>query len=788
MIGRTLGHYRVVEKIGAGGMGEVYRARDERLERDVAVKVLPAGTLADEAARKRFRKEALALSKLNHPNIATIFDFDTQQGVDYLVMEHISGETLADKLKAGPLPESQVLRVGAQVAEGLEAGHREGIVHRDIKPGNLRLTPDGRVKILDFGLAKAMRPASEVTAATTTESLTQTQAIVGTLPYMAPEQLRGEPIDARSDIYAAGAVLYEMATGQRPFPQTQAAELTGAILHQAPRPPRELHSRCSPGFERIILKALAKDPGERYQRAAEARAALEAIATGAVAPWVGLKYALGRRRALAITAGVVLLVVAAVALNFGNLRERLFGIGPAKIDAIAVLPLANLSGDPEQDYLAEGMHEALITDLAKLSGLRRVIARTSVMRYRGTDKPLPQIARELGVDAVITGSVVREGDRVRITAQLINARTEEHVWAERYERDLRDVLTLQNEIVSSIARQIELKLTPADAARLARAHRVNPEAYEFYLRGRFHSDKRTPESLKKGLEYFQAAIDSDPAYALGYVGLADTYRLSGSYAVLPPDEAYPRAKTALVKALELDDTLAEAHNSLANAYYDDFDWEAAEREFQRALELNRNYPTAHHQYAVYLGSLGRHEEAIKEIKRARELDPLSPVIRGAQLGILFHARKYDETIEEGEKALEAEPPFLYFHKGAAYIEKRMFDKGVAEFEQQAVVSPSPAVMARVGYAYARAGRRAEAVKIVSELEQLSKREYVSSYDIALVYAGLGDKTESLAWLERAYENKEGVMWLHFLRVSPCFDGLRDDPRFQDLLRRMNFPD
>jgi len=785
MIGRTLGHYRVLEKIGAGGMGEVYRAHDERLDRDVALKVLPASSFADQTARARLLREARTASKLNHPHICTIHEVGEADGQAYIAMELVEGRPLSELVSGQALPTERVVRYGQQIADALAHAHERGVVHRDLKSANVVITAEGRAKVLDFGLAKRLREEELEEVTRSQASLTAEGAVMGTLAYMAPEQLRGQAADARTDIWALGVVLHEMLAGERPFQGNSGYELSAAILREKPGP---LPAKVPVPVRAVVERCLAKEAGERYQQAAEVRAALEAIATGAVAPWAGLRYALRRRQALAITAAVVVFVVAAVAANVGGLRERLFGASPAKIESIAVLPLANLSGDPQQDYFADGMHEALITDLAKLSGLRRVIARSSVMRYRETDKPLPQIAGELGVDAVLTGSVLRSGERVRITAQLINARTEEHLWAERYERELRDVLTLQNEIVSSIARQIELKLTPAEAARLARARPVNPEAYEFYLRGRFHSDKRTPESLKKGLEYFQAAIDSDPAYALGYVGLADTYRLTGSYAVLPPNEAYPRAKTALVKALELDDTLAEAHASLATSHWDDFDWQAAEREFQRALELNPNYPTAHHQYAVYLAASGRHQEAIKEIKRARELDPLSPVIRGAQLGILFHARKYDETIEEGEKALEAEPPFLYFHKGAAYIEKRKFDKGVAEFEQQATVSPTPAVLARLGYAYARVGRRAEAVKIVSELEELSKREYVSSYDIALVYAGLGDKTESLAWLERAYENKEGVMWLHFLKVSPSFDGLRVDPRFQALLRRMNFPE
>lgn len=377
--------------------------------------------------------------------------------------------------------------------------------------------------------------------------------------------------------------------------------------------------------------------------------------------------------------------------------------------------------------------------------------------------------------------------RVRITAQLIDPATEQPLWAERYERELRDVLSLQSELTQAIASRIQLKLAPAEQTRLAAPRPVNPKAYEFYLKGQFYLAKRDAADLTKALENFRSAVDTDPHYALGYAGLADAYRAFGSYGTMPPNEAYPRAKAALSTALEIDDTLAEAHVQLAASHYDDFDWQGAEREFRRALELNPNYPTAHHQYAVYLGAAGRQEEAIREIQRARELDLLSPVIRGAQVGILFHARKYDEAIDEGRKALDLDPPFIWFHVGAAYIEKGMLEKGVAEFEREAANRRTPTVIARLGYAYARVGRRAEAIKLLRELLELSKREYVPSYEVALTYAGLGEKTESLAWLERSYEHREGIMWLHFLKVSPCFDGLRSDPRFQNLLRRMNFP-
>ncbi|MGH9580869.1 MAG: protein kinase domain-containing protein [Terriglobales bacterium] len=497
MVGQTLGHYRILEQIGAGGMGVVYRAHDERLERDVALKVLPPGTLVDEATRKRFRKEALTLSKMNHPNIETVFDFNTQDGVDFLVMELIPGITLDQKVVAGALAEKDVLRFGQQLAEGLAAAHEQAIIHRDLKPGNLRVTPDGRLKILDFGLAKLVQPVSDVAL---TNSLTETQSVTGTLPYMAPEQLRGEAADARSDIWAAGAVLYELATGRRPFDAKLSTALAGDIQHTPPPSLRQLKPALSPKLEDIILKCLEKDPENRYQSARDVGVDLRRLGTAAIPSAVGPVVPVWPlwRRALPVAVIALAVVVAVVAgLVGGRLRERLLGKAtPPRIESLAVLPLENMSGDPGQEYFADGMTEALIAELSKIRALK-VISRTSVMQYKGARKPLPEIARELNVDAVIEGSVVRDGDRVRITAQLIYAPADQHLWVESYERDLKDVLALQDEVARSIASEIKVKLTPEEQAHLTSARSVNPEAYELYLKGRHHWNKRTEEELKK---------------------------------------------------------------------------------------------------------------------------------------------------------------------------------------------------------------------------------------------------------------------------------------------------
>jgi eukaryotic-like serine/threonine-protein kinase len=794
MIGQILGHYRILEKIGAGGMGVVYRARDERLDRDVALKVLPAGALADDAARRRFRKEALVLAKLAHPNIAMIFDFDTQEGVDFLAMEYVAGQSLAQKLNEGVLPEKEALTLGAQVAAALEEAHEQGVVHRDLNPRNILVTSKGQAKVLDFGLAKLLRLPG---ASEATQSFAEADGVAGTLPYMAPEQLRGETLDGRTDIYALGCVFYEMAARRRPFTGDSAPRLTDEILHQAAVSPRAVNARVSPQFETVILKCLAKDPEDRYQSAKELSVDLRRLASPSTpAPTeakAGRARANWRRWAMGGGAGAIaiaaLVVALTIMLNFGGVRDRLLGkTGAQHIRSLAVLPLENLSRDPEQDYFADGMTEQLITDLAQISALK-VISRTSVMQYKGAHEPLPQIAQELGVDAVVEGSVQRSGDRVRITAQLIDARADRHLWARSYERDLRDVLAMQDEVAQAIANELEIELAPHGQDRLASSRPVDPEAYEFFLKGRYYSSKRAGKEVEKSIEYFQKAIEKDPKYAPAYAGLADAYALLGYRGNLPSSEALAKGKASALKAVELDDSLAEAHASLAFiAETLEWDWPTAEREYKRALELNPGYAEGHNWYAGFLMYQGRFEEGIAEAKRARELDPLSLAINTALGGRLLLAGRENEAIEQIERTLEMDPNFAPAHNelGWAYLSRGKNQEAIAEFQRGLEISGSdPDESVDLGFAYAVMGKRDEAKRILAKLKTKREHSFVSPAALGILYGALGEKDEAFAWLEKAYELRDPQ--LTYLKVGPKFVPLRSDPRFQDLLLRMGLP-
>jgi TolB-like protein/Tfp pilus assembly protein PilF len=786
MIGQTLGHYRILEKVGAGGMGVVYRAHDEQLERDVALKVLPSGTLSDNPSRRLFRKEALALAKLSHPNIETIYEFDTQDGIDFLVMEYVPGKTLAERLGSGALPEKEVVALGMQIVAALEQAHERGIVHRDLKPRNIAITERGQAKVLDFGLAKLLPKVNEVDAA---DTLTDTQPGAGTLPYMPPEQLQGESVDARADIYTIGAVLYEMATDRRAFPEELPSRVIDAILHHPPVAPRALNPRISPELERIILKCLDKDPARRFQSAKELSVDLRRLGTtsGATADTALILPApdvLKRATRLAAyaVAGLLAFAVLMTGLNVSGWRDRLLGRPrPALIRSLAVLPLENRSHDPEQDYFADGMTDELITELAKLNAVR-VISRTSVMRFKNTDKSMPEIARSLNVDAVVEGSVQRVGDRVKINARLLQARTDQELWARSYERDLSDVLGLQHEVAEAIAGSIEVTLAPASGSR--KLHSVDPEAHEAYLKGLYYWNKRTPEGLKRALQYFQQAIDKDPNYALAYAGLSYAYAFAPELG-LPSQNAKEKQKAAALKAVALDDSLPEAHTSLAAALEDEWNWIGAEIQYKRAIELNPNYATARHWHSIYLSTLSRHEEAVAEAKRALDLDPLSLIIQANLGGRYLRAGRYAEAIQECQKALDMDSSFVIGHDcvGFGYLQTGRPQEAIAEFQAAVRLSHGdPESVSGLGYAYAISGKLREAGNVVNQMKNPAKGEYLPAYYIAVVEAGLGRKDEALTWLERAFANRSAE--LPFSNTEPMLISLRSEPRFRALQNGM----
>jgi serine/threonine-protein kinase len=746
--------------------------------------------VANQSVRKRLRKEAQALSKLNHPNIEILFELGSMEGAEFLVVEYVPGVTLGARLAQGPLPEREIARLGVQLANGLAAAHSQGIVHCDLKPGNLRITPDGRLKILDFGIAKSLRVTRETSKYdVTTESTTGDQALAGTLPYMAPEQLRFEPADARSDLYAAGAVLYEMGTGQRAFRDGVAPRLSDAILHQPAVPPRALNAGVSLELERIILKCLQKEPENRYQSAAELEVDLRQLAPLELPRWGrGVRPRPVWRRHPGVATALAL-VLSAILAGLGVWKwweQQAGGAAPGQIQSLAVLPLQNLSGDPQKDYYADGMTDLLIADLSQISALRRVISRTTMMQYKGTRKPLPQIARELSVDAVIEGSVLSSGDRVRITAQLIQGATDKHLWAKSYEGEARDVLKLQGDVASAVADEIRIALTPQERARLTSAAPVIPAAYDAYLKGRYHWHKWTEAEGQQARQYFEKAAQIDPNYASAYAGLADYY---WSTDALPPRVAMPKAKQYALKALEIDPTLAEAYTSLgAVRFLADWNWPEAERDFRRALELNPGDVEALRMYSAFLTAMGRAEKALVEIRRAQELDPRSIATQTTVGWTLYYARRYDQAVEQCGKILDSEPDSVGAHDclGLSYLAKGMYEKAIAECQRAVDLSHNDSNRAvDLARAHALAGNRAEARKALKELLARAKRSYVPPSLFAQIHLGLGEKKPGLAWLQTAYADRDA--YLARLKVDPAFDSLRSDPAFQDLTRRLGLP-
>ncbi|MDH3285305.1 MAG: protein kinase, partial [Acidobacteriota bacterium] len=715
VVGEHLAHYHLTEKIGEGGIGVVWKAVDTRLGRDVAIKMLSEELTSDEARVASIVREARTAASLNHPNILTVHSIEEDAGRRFIVMELVDGETLDNIVRDGGLELDRFFAIAIPLADAVAAAHDHGVIHGDLKPRNIMIGPDDHVTVLDFGLSRSCcLPAELETSADPTRSLPTLSRIAGTVQYMSPEQLKGATIDARSDLFSLGVVLYEMATGLRPFSGETAPAVIASLLRDEPRPLSEARRGLPRQLGRIIRNALDKDPGRRFHSAIDLRNDLQRL-----------------REELTRDA------------SYGDIRT------------VAVLPLDDLSGDPEQAFFADGMTDALINTLGRISALK-VISRTSVMRYRDVSRPLPEVARELGVDAVVEGSVLRAGNRVRITAQLIDAARDRLLWADCYEHDLDDVLSLQGRAARAIASRIAVELTPQEHAHLSSARRVDPGVYEAYLKGRHFWRKRTTSSVRQGLDYFERAVKLDPSYAPAHAGIADSYIVDGGrYLGVAPDVAYGRARAAAEKAMELDDSLAESHTSLAAVMTDyDWDWDGADREYRRAIELNPSYATAHSWYAEQLSRMARHDEAIAESRVARQLDPLSLTSSMIVAWILYFARRYDESIAQARQTLELDESFATAHRilGWAYEETGQHEAAIAAHRRASELTDrQPNFLGQLGRAYALNGNRDEANAVVEELLDAATKTYVSALDIAIIYTALGETDEALTWLERAFE-------------------------------------
>jgi len=791
MIGATLGHYRIVAKIGEGGMGEVYRARDERLDRDVAIKVLHEDVAQDADRLARFEREAKAVARLDHPNILAIHHFGTEEGVTYAVTELLDGQNLRQAIPASGMPWQKVVEMGAAIADGLAAAHGKGIVHRDLKPENVFVTSDGRVKILDFGLAQVKMPIEEdAETATLTPAGTVAGTVLGTMGYMSPEQLRGEPSDARSDIFAFGCVLYEMLSGKAAFLRKSTAETSAAILNEEPERVSSTGTVLPAEVERSIHRCLEKSPDARFQSASDLAYNLKSISTDQAAFLPPPKRKTRTTMVVAVAAILFGFVALAVLLGPGLLDRPGSDEETKPIRSIAILPLKNLTGDPEQAYFVDGLHEELIATFAQISAFDKVIARTSVMAFRDSDTPIREIGRLLCVEAVLEGSVRRSGDTVRTTVQLIEVSTENHLWAKSFERDLTDILALQSDVARAVADEVSLALTPEEEARLAAAGTVNPEAHEAYLIGSYHWKKLTPADLDTAERYFELALEKDPSYAPAYEGLAFVWACRQQMGLVPPHEAGPKAKAAALQAIALDDESAGAHEALAGVRtWTDWDWAGAEVEWQRALELNPNAANTHAYYAHFLAITGHTDEALPHSERALELDPVNALFHTLYAAVLCFDRRYDEALAAADTALAMQPDnpvALYLRWFAASTSGRHAEAVEAAKACWNVLYGDPAIEEAFEQGWAAGGYTEAMGRAAAALDERSRTSYINPADIAPFYASAHEYDKALDCLEQAFEIRDpNLPYINLYNNDPL---LRSDPRFQDLLRRMNLPE
>ena len=827
-------HYRIVSKIGAGGMGEVYLAQDTKLDRKVALKILPADVASNRDRMDRFIREAKSAAALSHPNIAQIFEIGEVEGTHFIAMEFVEGVTLREKIHRERTALSKLLRYLQHVAEGLAKAHTAGIVHRDLKPDNIMITRDGHAKILDFGLAKLIEPRlteaiegeNSGDAATAIMQQQSTPGVImGTIGYMSPEQAQGKTneIDQRSDIFSFGCILFEAATGHKPFDGDSLVKSLHRVIYEPASLIKDFNSSAPADLQRIIRRCLAKDPDERYQSIKEVAIELKdlrrELETGADSnttppPPVSSERALStatvslrsvteattsqsaslptvssaeylvqglKRHKLVVAIGLVILIGAAGVFAY-YLHARNSEVA---VESIAVLPFDNSGSDQDTEYLADGLTESVIYRLSQLPNLK-VSPRSAVFHYKGKETDPLRIGHELGVNAVLSGRITQRGDSLTVSAELVDVRYNKLLWGERYDRKTSDLMATQREMTSEIVEKLRLQVAGNEKA-LTKHYTESNEAYQLYWKGRFYWGKRTEEGLKKGIEYFNQAVEKDPNFALAYTGTADCYSLLGIYGYLAPATAYGRAKDAASKALQLDDSLAEAHTSMAYVlFFYDWNWQGAEKEFKRAIELNPKYATAHHWYSLLLSGMGRHDEAIKETRIAQELDPLSLIVNAAAARALTFARKYDEAIAQSQKNMELDRTFFYelTTLGISYSSVGKYDQAIQMYQEALKQAPDNVdSLGRLGGCYAKAGRRNEAERVLKQLQEMSSRRYVPQAYFAQIYGNLGDLDQAFKWLEKAYDDKNS--WLPMLQVDDdMFASLRADPRYNEMVQRV----